>query len=131
MIMNEKSFLLKPMLIAFGASLLISTATARTWTSEDGSKTFEGDFVSFEGGKVTVDREGGKEMSFKLEMLSEADQKWVEEEVARKAELAALASAAVPVALEGNLLKLSGKRLRKFEPEAPSKYYLLYFSASW
>ena len=129
--MKEKPPLLRPALTALGLALLATTASARTWTSSDGEKTFEADFISSENGQVTVEHEGGKKMSFKADMLSEADQKWIEKELTRRAESAALSTAAIPATLEGNLLKLDGKRLKKFEPAAPSKYYLLYFSASW
>ena len=129
--MKEKLHLLPQALTALGIALLATSASARTWTSSDGGKTFDGDFISSKNGEVTVMHDAGKKMSFKLEMLSDTDQKWIEKELTRRAESASLATAAIPTTLEGNLQKLSGKSFKKFEPAAPSKYYLLYFSASW
>ncbi len=47
---------------------------ARTWASADGKSTFAGELIEYkpETGEVTVDR-GGKKMTFKQQMLSEAD----------------------------------------------------------
>ncbi len=60
-------------LLACGA--FIAVAQARTWTNaSDPSKTFEGELVSYDeaAGNVTVKMKG-REMTFKQELLSEAD----------------------------------------------------------
>ncbi len=62
--------------------MLTGLGQARTWTSADGSKTFEGDLVSCDDNSVTV-RRGIKQMTFKLALLSEEDQKWAKEEGAK------------------------------------------------
>ncbi len=56
-------------------SAFIAVAQARTWTNaSDPSKTFEGELVAYDEatGKVTV-KTNGREMTFKQELLSEAD----------------------------------------------------------
>ncbi len=120
------------------SSALTLAADARTWKSADGSKSFEGEFVEFKDGQVTVKRANGRRMTFPEAVLSEGDREWVkaelvriEKEAERKAEAEKLAGAEIPSALEGKLVKLSGKSFKKYEPATPAKYYLLYFSASW
>jgi hypothetical protein len=63
------------------AGLLLSGAHARTWTSADGSKTFEGELQSFDAasGIVTVTLPSGKRMNFLQEKLSEEDIAWLKE----------------------------------------------------
>jgi len=62
------------MMAAF-AALLIAGAQARTWTSADGTRTFEGELVSYDtqSGLVTVIHANGTRMSFTRDKLSEAD----------------------------------------------------------
>jgi hypothetical protein len=57
------------------AGLLLAGAHARTWTSADGSKTFEGELQSYDAqkGKVTVTLPNGKRLTFSQDRLSEAD----------------------------------------------------------
>lgn len=58
------------------ASLLCGVSvSARTWTSADGTKTFEGELTSYnaETGDVGVTLANGKKMNFKQTVLSEAD----------------------------------------------------------
>jgi hypothetical protein len=56
-------------------SLLLIGAQARTWTSADGSKTFDGELKSYnsENGKVTVILKNGRSLSFNQDKLSEDD----------------------------------------------------------
>jgi hypothetical protein len=63
------------------ASLLLSGAQARTWTSSDGAKTFEGELKSYDidTGKVTVTLPSGKSMSFNHDKLSEDDIAYLKE----------------------------------------------------
>lgn len=126
----------KTILYTLASALLLGAGSARVWTSSDGTKTFEGDFVSCDDKTVTVKR-GFKEMTFKLELLSEDDQKWAKEEQAtRNAEKAN--EAAVGVFLESDFgkalskaSKLDGDKFAEHEITAPPRHFLLYFSASW
>lgn len=54
---------------------LLESVLARTWTSADGSETFEGDLKSYdtENGTVSVVQAAGKEISFSRNKLSAAD----------------------------------------------------------
>ena len=56
-------------------------AQARSWTSAKGGSTFEGELVAYDeaSGKVTVNR-GGKEMTFKQDLLSPADVEYLKTE---------------------------------------------------
>ena len=121
-----------------GFGFAIGSLHARTWKSADGSKSFEAELIEAKDGLVTVKTSRGKKMTFKESVLSADDQAYIKEESERlakeaeaKAEAEKLASAEIPSTLDGNLVKLDGKRFQKFEPETPAKYYLLYFSASW
>ncbi len=51
--------------------------SAREWTSADGSRTFQGELISFKDGKVKVRRSDGKNLVFSIELLSESDQQFV------------------------------------------------------
>jgi hypothetical protein len=63
------------MLLAAVASLLITGAHARTWTSADGAKTFEGELKSYDPriAVVTVVLDNGTSMHFEQDKLSAAD----------------------------------------------------------
>lgn len=54
---------------------LSSVLSARTWTSADGSKTFDGDLLSYDeaSGSVVVRRADGRELTFKKDILSPED----------------------------------------------------------
>ncbi len=120
-------------------ALLMGSASARTWKSADGSKSFKADFVKLEGDLLTVKRSTGKTMTFKLTLLSDDDKKFATEEAERMAKEAAdaaasaeLANAKIPKALKGKLVRLEGKSLKKYELSSKTpKYYVLYYSASW
>jgi outer membrane protein assembly factor BamB len=56
---------------------LLHSAAARTWTSADAARTFEAELTGFKDGKVTVRRSDGKILKFAIDLLSEADQKFV------------------------------------------------------
>ena len=72
---------LKPnrLLLVAAASLLIAGAQARTWTSADGSKTFEGELKSYDAatGKLTVVLRNGRSMTFSQDKLSADDIKFL------------------------------------------------------
>ncbi len=76
MIMPIRTQLLLQLATAF---LLVPGVQARTWTSADGSKTFEGELQSHDAttGKVTVMTSRGKRMTFSQEKLSADDIAWL------------------------------------------------------
>lgn len=123
--------------------LLSLSVQARTWTSADGLKTFEGEYKSFnqEANEVTVSRKY-KKLKFSMDVLSQADRDWVNVKVEEVAalEVAAnaptvedqLASQTVGAKLnERTLVRLEGKRFKKAKIEKVPEYYLLYYTASW
>ncbi len=61
------------------AFLLVLGVQARTWTSADGSKTFEGELQSYDAasGKVSVTLPNGKRMAFNQDKLSADDIAWL------------------------------------------------------
>lgn len=126
----------KSILMTIVSLALVGPGLARTWTSSDGSKTFEGEFISCDGASVTVKR-GIKEMTFKLTLLSEDDQKWAKAEGGKVAAAAENKKAAEEFAKSkfgkafNKLQKFEGSKFAKHELEAAPKYFLLYFSASW
>jgi hypothetical protein len=69
------------------AALLVAGAQARTWTSADGSKTFEGELKSYDeaSGMVVVTARGGSPMSFKQDILSADDIAWLKAEGSKPA----------------------------------------------
>ncbi|MGC6456799.1 MAG: hypothetical protein ACON4R_00370 [Akkermansiaceae bacterium] len=116
--------------------LLAGSGFSRVWTNSDGTKTFEGEFVSCNEKTVTVKR-GRREMTFKMELLSEADQKWAKEEQAKNEAAEAREEGAAEFA-ESALGKALAKASRLEEGQfvdheitAPPKFFLLYYSASW
>ena len=128
---------MKQLLLTSAAALaLISTSSARTWTSADGSKTFEGEFISSTDNSFTV-KQGFKEHTYKLAILSEEDQQWVKAEgpkvaamIEKKKADAAFAESDLGKSFQ-KLQKLKGKKFAKYELTEVPKYFLLYFSASW
>jgi len=73
-----------PLALGFGA--LISFAEARTWTSADGSKTFDGELHSYDSdrGVVIVVRSNGSRITFTQDKLSEEDIAWLKKNGNRK-----------------------------------------------
>lgn len=60
------------------ASLLLSGAQARTWTSADGTKTFDGDLKSYnEASGIVVVVSNGAARNFKQDVLSADDIAWL------------------------------------------------------
>jgi hypothetical protein len=61
------------------AVLLVLGVQARTWTSADGSKSFEGELQSYDAasGKISVTLPNGKRMAFLQEKLSVEDIAWL------------------------------------------------------
>lgn len=64
-----------PLLLASIIGLLLVGAQARTWTSAEGAKTFDGELVSYDAdtGLVGVKLANGKSIDFSTKALSEAD----------------------------------------------------------
>ena len=58
---------------------LLSVAEARTWTSSDGDRTFEGELDSYDAvnGKVTVILKNRRKLTFNQNKLSEEDIVWL------------------------------------------------------
>ncbi|HEX5790692.1 MAG TPA: sialate O-acetylesterase [Luteolibacter sp.] len=85
--------------------LLLAQAGARTWTSSDGSKTFEGELHAYDeaAGKVTVII-GGKEVTFRQDLLSPADVAFVKENISKVAAAPAEAPAAPGAVATGALV---------------------------
>jgi nucleoredoxin len=117
--------------LAFAAA---AHAEFRTWTRSDG-KTAELDLVAVTGadGEKTGEfkMRDGKSAKLAASTFTEADAKLISEW-----KPAAAVSTATPSvfdkALDGNLLKLDGKSLKKFTlAERPKKYYVFYYTASW
>lgn len=114
----------------------LTWAPARTWTSADGERTFEGDLKKFDGttGEVTVFVDG-RNLVFDQSKLSEADRtylsEWQAEEEKPDAE-AMLEGQKIGKELTDRVLsRLDGKKFKKASLEKKPEYYLLYFSASW
>lgn len=114
----------------------LAWAPARTWTSSDNAKTFEGDLKSFDEatGKVAV-LVNGRQVVFDKDKLSEADQDFLVEwkAEANKPDAATiLAEQTIGKQLTSRVLsRLDGKRFKTASLEKAPEYYLLYFSASW
>lgn len=125
------------LLLTLTFSNLVLVAHARTWTSADGSQTFDGEYVSSTETTVTVIIKG-HQRTFKMELLSASDKKWVaaenarrEKEAPEKAAQANPEGAKIAKQLKGRTTRLiDGKFVKQDTQKAPA-YYLLYFTASW
>ena len=129
------------LLLSFAAVAAAGNCLGRTWTSAEGDRTFEGDFVSLKGENVTIKRSNGP-VTFNIDKLSADDQAFAkaaaakaEAEAKAKEESEKLKEAEIPKALSGKLVKLddAAKKYEKFSLEDGiiPKYYILYYSASW
>jgi thiol-disulfide isomerase/thioredoxin len=108
-------------------------AEFRTWSNKDGkpatldliAKSGEGDVV-----KGTFRMRNGKTVDLSVADLSDTDALLLKE---WKPAAAAVGAASVfDDTLDGNLVKLDGKSLKKYELDnKPTKYYLFYYTASW
>lgn len=134
---------MKSSLIFLISGLFAGSALAgfETWTSKDG-KAAELELVSVSdsGGEKAGEfrMRNGKVVTIKASSLSEADAKRLSEWTpgAAKEETPAVPAAGKGSVfdkfLDGNLVKLSGKSLKRHDGEVrPSKYYLFYYTASW
>ena len=128
--------------VGMAATIGIGALSARTWTSADGSKKFEGELKVFDkdGGKVTIIKRNGRSMTFDITKLSEGDQTFLNENAAGDA--AAGGAENVQEALKaqkvgsklskrGILEKIDGKKFAKYELTKAPEFYIVYYSASW
>lgn len=113
----------------------VSFAGFEKWTNKDG-KAAELELVK------VVDADGGKAGEFKMRNgktivlkaadLSEADAARLEAWKKPEAAAPEAKPSAFDDILDGNLVKLEGKSLKKHELAAkPKKYYIFYYTASW
>ena len=112
------------------ACLLLSSASARTWTSADGSKTFEAEFNSHDAEKneVSVTLKG-KKKQFNMTKFSKEDHEWVQAKLKEEKE-AKLGT--FGMMLSGDVLsKLEEGQFVSASVEKEPEYYILYFTASW
>jgi hypothetical protein len=91
------------------AILLLCGAHARTWTSSDGSKTFEGELKSYDPdtGAVGVTLANGKSLNFRQDKLSEADIAFLKEQGKVAAPGSAPAKTAGVLAAEGKAVDMT------------------------
>ncbi len=114
----------------------LTFAQARTWTSADGTKTFEGELKSFDAGsgKVSVTI-NGRQKTFSIDKLSEKDVEFLKEwekEASKPSVEEALQEQKIGKELTSKILsRIDGKKFKKVSMEKAPEYYLLYFSASW
>jgi len=110
---------------------------ARTWTSSDGGKTFDGEIRSYDSatGKVTVLLTNGKSLTFDQAKLSDDDIAFLKEydaEANKPDPKEALEAQVLGAKIsKAKLHKLVGKKFAKAEMEFAPEYYILYFSGSW
>jgi len=126
------------LLILTGLLSLPLQAEFRTWTKKDGntarleliSKSGEGDQL-----KASFRMLSGKVVVVPVSELSEEDMKFIKEwDPGATAD--SVATSSVPSVfdevLDGNLEKLDGRRLKRYELEQkPTEYYVFYYTASW
>lgn len=117
--------------------LLAGTASAefRIWTRSDG-KTAELDLISVSEANGEKSGEfkmrNGRSVTLKASGLTEADAKLLAEWKPAATSTAASSASVFDDALDGNLVKLSGKSLKSLKDfQKPAKYYLFYYTASW
>ncbi len=111
--MKPKSFLHTAGLCLIVSTFALVQGQARTWTSANGSNSFEGELIAYDAasGKVTVNR-GGREMTFKQDLLSAADIEYLKTEGVK---LKPAAPAATPSSA------LRGKALPETLPDPDGK----------
>ncbi len=117
----------------------VSFAGFEKWTNKDG-KAAELELVKVTevGGEKSGEfkMRNGKTITLKASNLAEADAKrladWKPAADTDKEAAATGAASVFDDILDGNLVKLEGKSLKKYELTAkPAKYYLFYYTASW
>lgn len=76
------------LMISCIAWAMLTDSYGRTWTSQDGLKTIEAEFVAAQGDSVTL-LSRGKEVTFSLKKLSSKDRDWISQELERLDEIQA------------------------------------------
>ncbi len=111
-----KHLLSNGLLLAAITSLLLTGAHARTWTSADGAKTFDGELLSYDPatGAVGVTLASGKAMKFPQGKLSAADIAFLKEQGKVEAPVANTSSA-------GKAANLTVKALPDVLPDPDGK----------
>ncbi len=102
--------------------IALGSSHARNWTSADGSKTFQGKFVSYDKDTGIVKASKGfRKVSFKADKLSEGDREWLNEQALKiGAKLK-----------QGVLSKLEDGAFVDFSMTTAPEYYVIYYSGSW
>lgn len=123
-----------PLLLIVPLLVGIATAAFEPWTNKAGT-TVELELVSKSeknGDAVgTFRMRNGQTAEIAAADLSEDSAAKLRDWQPEAADAASPASV-FDESLDGNLLKLDGKRLKRFKDlEAPTKYYLFYYTASW
>ena len=125
-------------LLTLAGFAMLTTLGARTWTSAEGGKTFEGEVVSYdaEGKTVEVRMSSGKTMKFTQDKLSEVDIKFLEEEWGAENNASDVEEQLAGQKVGAKLLtttihQLDGRKFKEVKLESAPEYYILYFSASW
>lgn len=108
----------------------LATASARTWTNQNG-KTVEAEFVALNGETLVLKGDQGKTYEIPLASLSEADQSFAKEQATASAPTSTGTPSVFKDLIEGKLVAVAGKRVSKFEMAEEPQYYAFYFSASW
>lgn len=110
------------------------SAQARTWTSADGSKTFEGDFRSYnESTGIVQVITNGRLLNVPQDKLSSEDIEWIKSE-GMKAAAPASAEPSGAVGMEvakAKLQRLDGNRFKSADLTKDPEFYIFYYSASW
>ncbi|MGB0993253.1 MAG: hypothetical protein ACPG32_12400 [Akkermansiaceae bacterium] len=123
-------------LLATMGILSLNSLSARTWTSADGKKTFNGDFKSFDEStqQVTVLKRG-KSMTFDVSKLSESDREWiiakVEEQKAGEVTKVLEDQKIGAKLIGGTLSALKDGKFVEYNMTTAPEYYVIYFSGSW
>jgi nucleoredoxin len=124
-----------PICLSIALSLVLPLSAAfEKWTNKDG-KTAELELmeVTGEGDRKsgTFKMRNGRQVVIKMEDLSEEDSKRLDAWVPAPAPEPENTSVFDDV-LDGNLVILDGKKLKKHTLETkPAKYYVFYYTASW
>lgn len=129
---------MKTINLILAASLFSSSAFSevRTWTRADG-KTAELELVETTGvpGEKTghFKMSNGRIIDLPANGFVEADAELINSwEPAPVEEELVAAPSVFDDFLEGNLVKLKGRSLKRYKPEnTPAKYYVFYYTASW
>jgi len=123
--------------LAILTTLFLSvTVHARTWTSSDGSKTFQAEYVECKGSSVVIIMNGNKN-SFKISRLSAADQAWVAQQERidaapyKPATTRSLSDQKIGRQLRHQTFRAVGNRFVSENIKKVPRYYYFYYAASW